>query len=115
MGGLSGGNRDYLGPATGTFSSAVTTQVLGAMLNKPSLEDPSMNVVTPGDSTKSFLMYKVDSNAAGDPLLSSLTTGCAAGDLGNCGTGMPYPGATLLPQATRDTIRSWINQGAQNN
>ncbi len=109
------GNRDYLGPPTGTYSAAVITQILDAMVGKPSLEDPSMNVVTAGEPTMSFLMYKMDGNAAGEPLLSSLT--CTTGELGNCGTAMPYPGipGTTLPQATRDTVRSWIAQGAKNN
>jgi hypothetical protein len=109
------GNRDYLGPPTGPYSAAVITQILGAMVGKPSLEDPSMNVVTAGDPTKSFLMYKIDFNLPGDPELSSLT--CTTGELGNCGTVMPYPGLpdTNLSQAMRDTIRSWITQGAQNN
>jgi hypothetical protein len=107
-----GGDRDYLGPPTGAYSAAVITQILGAIVGTPSLEDPSMNVVTAGEPTKSFLMYKIDGNSTVDPQLSSLT---CTGDLGNCGTAMPYPGIAILPQATRDTIRTWINQGAMNN
>ena len=108
------GNRDYLGPTTGAYSAAVITQILGAMVGKPSFEDPAMDVVTAGDPTKSFLMYKMDGDSTGDPLLSSLT---CTGELGNCGTAMPYPGiaGTTLPQAMRDTVRRWISQGAQNN
>jgi len=107
-------NRDYLGPppdggAFVPFTPAITMQVYTAMVGKPSLEDPSMNVVTAGDPTKSFLMYKMDGN------LTALGTQCMTGELANCGALMPFASPTALPQATRDKVRSWITQGAKNN
>ncbi|MGA7121677.1 MAG: hypothetical protein WBY94_16340 [Polyangiaceae bacterium] len=106
------GNRQYLGPApgSGTYTSAVITQVLGDILNVKSFEDLTMNVVTPGDATKSFLMYKMDGTQ--DMLDAQCTTGKLQPA---CGLLMPWASATVLPQAQRDTVRSWINQGAKNN
>jgi hypothetical protein len=34
---------------------------------------------------------------------------------GTCGSLMPLDGSGALPQAQRDLIRDWINQGALNN
>ncbi len=101
-----GGNRTYLGPATGSVDATV---VLSGFVGKPSFEAPSMNVVTAGDPTKSYLMFKMDGQ------LGSLSVACQSGDLGSCGALMPFGGSTPLPQATRDLVRSWITQGAKNN
>lgn len=106
MGLATGGDRTYLGPATGTVNATV---VLNGMVGKPSYEAPSVKVVAAGDPTKSFLMNKMDGQ------LSTLASACQSGDLGLCGALMPFGGSTPLPQATRDTIRNWIAQGANNN
>jgi hypothetical protein len=109
MGTVSGGNRDYLGPSSGAFTPATTTMVLGAMVGKPSLEDPSMNVVTVGDPTKSYLIYKIDGTQG------TLSAQCMTGELAGCGLLMPYGTTVPLPQATLDTIKNWVTQGALNN
>ncbi len=103
-----GGNRTYLGPATGSVDATV---VLSGMVGKPSFEAPSMNVITAGDPTKSYLMFKMD----GPQQLMTLASACQSGDLGTCGLTMPFGVSMPLPQATRDLVRSWITQGAKNN
>ncbi len=107
--GQAAGNRQYLGPMSGTYAAADITKVLGDILNVKSFADPTMNVVTPGDATKSFLMHKMD--GAQMSLAAQCTTGTPSPP---CGTLMPWLG-TILPQTQRDTVRSWINQGAKNN
>jgi hypothetical protein len=106
------GDRQYLGPVagSGTYTSAVITQVLADIVNVKSFEDLTMNVVTPGDATKSFLMYKMDGTQ--DMLDAQCTTGKLTPP---CGLLMPWASTTVLPQTQRDTVRSWINQGAKNN
>jgi hypothetical protein len=99
--------RPYLGPGSGTPSCATIDMIVSALM-KPSAEDPSMPLVTPGDATKSFLMHKMD-NTQG-------TLNCSAGDLGGvCGTFMPNMAVSILPQAKRDAVRAWINAGAPDN
>ncbi len=98
--------RPYLGPPTG---SASTTLILAGLVGKASAEDPTMPLVTAGDSTKSFLQYKMDGTQ------NTLAADCTTGDYGSCGLLMPETNAEPLPQATLDTVRAWINQGALNN
>ncbi len=100
-----GGNRAYLGPP---YSAGDPTTILAGLVGQPSVEDPSMNVVTAGSPTSSYLMLKMDG------ALAPLAAACASGALGQCGASMPM-GGQLLPQATRDTVRAWIAQGALNN
>jgi hypothetical protein len=99
-----GGNRAYLGPP---YSAGDPATILAGLVGQPSFEDPSMNVVSPGSPTTSYLMLKMDG------ALSPLAPACASGALGQCGAPMPM-GGQLLPQATRDMVRSWIAQGALN-
>jgi hypothetical protein len=41
---------------------------------------------------------------------------CSAGDFnGTCGGFMPDLAISILSQTKRDTVRSWINEGAPNN
>lgn len=64
----------------------------------------SMPYVTPGDPAKSFIMHKLD----GDQCM--LAEQCANR---TCNDTMPRDGQ--LPVETRDILRRWIAQGAQNN
>jgi hypothetical protein len=105
MGLGTGGNRTYLGPSNGAADPAA---IIAAMVGRPSFEDPSMNVVTAGDPTASFLMYKMDGE------LTALAPQCSSGDIGKCGALMPITASQMLPQATRDKVRAWIAQGANN-
>lgn len=74
-----------------------------------------MSFVAPGDPMHSFLMHKLDGDQCtlaqqcADSGLTSLTSGPTP-----CGNDMPN-GAAMLPPATRDAVRAWINQGAANN
>ncbi len=98
----------YLGNAAG---GADAGQVLMGLVGQPSAEDPQMNEVTAGDPARSFLMHKLDGdqcvyaaacNATNNPIFN------------NCGLQQPY-NSGVLDQATRDTMRRWIAQGARNN
>ena len=60
------------------------------LVGVPSGDSPEFNRVEPGDSASSYIMFMLD-----------------FGD-------MPKNGP-MLSQGTRDTIRNWIDQGAQNN
>lgn len=61
-------------------------------------------LVTAGDSALSYLMHKLDATHTLDTNLGGC--GCA-------GSGSPMPlGTDLLPQETRDLIRTWIDAGA---
>ena len=100
-----GGNRAYLGPP---YSAGDAAMILAGLVGQPSPEDPSMNVVTPGSPETSYLMQKMDGT------LLPLAAACASGDLGQCGSPMPL-NAVLLPQGARDTVRTWIAEGALNN
>jgi hypothetical protein len=111
---VSGLKRPYLGPSTGTASATTIGTVLEA-LAQPSSEDPSMPLVTPGDPTKSYLMYKMEGTQA------TLASSCQAGDdnggvagMGQCGLAMPETG-TILAQNLLDTVRAWVTEGAPNN
>ena len=81
--------------------------ILKAIINVKSAELPSMNYVTPGDLTNSFLMYKMDGE------LCQFTT-CSNNPVSSCGVVMPQL-QCALPGATRDIVRRWIAQGAMNN
>ena len=68
--------------------------------------------VVPGDSKSSFLMMKIDNTQ------TSVASKCTDPDgtlpPKNCGESMPQ-GDSMLPQADRDLVRKWIDQGAKNN
>ncbi len=119
-----GGSRQYFGPPTPP-TTATTTPSLTAIYNLfvtdatgkavPSTEDRTMDIVDPGDPTKSFLWYKINGTTAA----LDASNACGNGDLGLCGSAMPLPltgmTITLLPQADRDLFCNWIVQGAKNN
>jgi hypothetical protein len=100
-----GGNREYLGPA---YGAGDLPSIVAGLVGQPSFEDPSMDVVTAGSPETSFLIRKMEGE------LAPLAAACASGDLGQCGAPMPLS-AQPLPQATLDTVRSWIAQGALDN
>lgn len=104
----------YYGPATkDPAPTAAQLQVIfDASVGKPSSGNPDMDVIKASDPAHSFMMYKLD----GDPLAANGVTcetlTCSKGKDG-CLLAMPS-GGPQLPQATRDTIRRWIAQGAKN-
>jgi|SRR5580658_1666588 hypothetical protein len=126
--GESGGSRQYFGPpsppTTATTTPSLTTIyqqfVTGPTGPVASLEDPSMNIVDPGNPATSFLWLKLTMSTT--VLLSSPL--CSRGDYGSCGSQMPlnesFDGGAVppfmpLPQADLDLFCNWIVQGAMNN
>jgi hypothetical protein len=108
MGGISGGNREYFGPPSGTYMASDISTVLAGIVNKDSVEDPSMPVVTPGNTSKSYMWYKLNN------MQSTLAASCSASGLSPaCGTEMPN--GVTLPQSDLTIIENWITQGAKNN
>ena len=124
-----GGSRQYFGPPTPPLS-ATSTPSLTTIYNGfvktaagkavPSLENPTMDIVDPGDPSMSFLWLKLTTNS--DTLIAS--SSCNRGDLGTCGSQMPLPysadgGATgavvPLAQADLNVFCNWIAQGAKDN
>jgi len=98
----------FLGAPDGGADAAT---VLSGLVGKAAAEDPNMNLIAAGDPEHSYLMHKLDydqcqfgaeCDATKDPIFSG------------CGVGMPYQSGILDPD-TRDNIRRWIAQGAQNN
>jgi hypothetical protein len=75
-----------------------------SLVNVPSLELPSMDLVEPGDPTRSWLVYKLDGSR------HDFDMQCVGG---SCGGPMPLNRPQLLP-AERDAIRAWIMNGAVN-
>ena len=110
----------YLGKNGGGGGSADSYAVYSGLVGVHSKEDPSMNLVTAGDTSNSFLWHKVNDDQM---TLNSgtLATGCMKASAmcfdcttdAPCGGAMPYLGE---PLAADDlcTIESWIAQGAPN-
>lgn len=69
------------------------------LVNIPSSEAPSMNLVTPGDTDNSFLVRKIKGTLTGISCSSS------------CGAEMPI-GNAYPPQNLQD-LEDWIAKGAQ--
>ena len=97
----------YLGVPDGSVDPA---SILQKIVGVRSAEDPAMDFVAPGDPGQSYLMHKIDGDAC------TLAADCAKSaypELAQCGAPMPFE-AAMLPAATRDVVRAWIAQGAQN-
>jgi hypothetical protein len=90
----------------GTDASAVVTGIVGV----DSQEAPSVKLVAADNPGESFLMHKMD----GDECVFMVQCQATTTQYPNCGASMPYS-SNLLDPATRDTVRRWIAQGAQNN
>lgn len=97
----------YFGPKMGTATTpAQITTIFMQSVGVASTDNPDMKIIDPGKPETSFIMYKLDDEVK----CSKLT--CAAKN--ECLGSMPQ-GAAILSQADRDTIRSWIKNGALNN
>jgi hypothetical protein len=97
--------RPYLGNFDGgTDASAVVKGLVGVT----SPEDPKLDIVKAGDPASSYLMHKLDGDQC------QFAADCAQGQTQytDCGQTMPYS-SPALDEATRDTIRRWIAQGAK--
>jgi hypothetical protein len=71
----------------------------GNLVNVPSTEAAGLFRVKPGDIAASYLVHKLEGTQT---------------SVGGRGEQMPF-GAAPLPDAEIDLIRSWIEQGAQDN
>jgi hypothetical protein len=101
----------FLGYPEDAGTSADAATILATLVNQKSPENPEMNIVTPTDPEHSYMMHKLDDDQC------QFASTCDATENSKfklCGTGMPQLAAILDP-GTRDTIRRWIAQGAQNN
>jgi hypothetical protein len=79
-----------------------SSDIVAAMVDKPSLGGGQFKLIEPGNADKSWLYLKVTGKAA--------TAGCTGA---NCVTGtMPQGGAVTLTQAQQDALKKWINDGA---
>lgn len=120
--GNSGEENLYLGMNSGGGGSADISAVYSGLVGVASEEDPSMNLVTPGDPSSSYLWHKVvgdqNSNAAVASGCAKATTMCSdCNVMTPCGTFMPYYGEMLSGIAPDDlcTLQNWISEGAPNN
>jgi hypothetical protein len=113
----------YLGPSAsgGANSPSDLASIHAGLVGVKSVEDPSMNIVTPGDLEHSFLWHKVDGDENSD---STVVSGCQPQANGPnpcsdclpvapCGVQMPLGGA-LEPSAIC-VLQNWITSGAMNN
>jgi hypothetical protein len=112
----------FLSATSGDTAPVATSGVLvyGDIIGKKSIEDPSMNYVTPGNPTDSYVMRKLDgalmdiaSQCPSDNALYA-RYGSSYSFANACGGAMPE-GLGALDATSRDTIRRWIAQGALNN
>jgi hypothetical protein len=101
----------YLG-LPGDAGTPDASQILSGIVGVTSLEDSKMALVKAGDPTNSYLMHKLDDDQC------QFASECGPpqnGEMGIvCGVGMPYSSG-ILDLDTRDQVRRWIAQGAQNN
>lgn len=108
----------YLGLYSGG-GSVDSQAVYSGLVGVASKEDPSMNLVTAGDSSNSYLWHKLlgdqNSNASIAGACEKAATTCMDCTTSTpCGGSMPYIGAPLAPNDL-SAIESWISQGAPNN
>lgn len=99
------GYQPYLGEVDQEETPSDIQLIRDIIISQDSHVNPSMKIIDPGKPESSFLMHKMD----GDLDCTALT--CNDGD---CGDGMPQ-GTMPLKRETRDIVRTWIAQGAQDN
>ena len=99
------GYQPYLGEVNPESTPSDVALILATIVGQPSRAATSLAIVAPGDPAGSFLLHKMD---------GSLECTAFACDVG-CGDLMPLGSDEPLDRATRDTIRAWIAQGAEDN
>jgi hypothetical protein len=111
----------FLGPSSGPIDAATAKKIYDEIVGVKSLEDPSMDLVTPKAPDTSFLLQKVlwtegklASECAKAPSLCPSPT-CTTKT--PCGGDMPYLGEMLgiLDPTGLQNLTDWIAQGAKNN
>jgi hypothetical protein len=78
-------------------------ELRASLVDATSDERPGMKFVRPGDSAHSYLVEKIEGKM--------IDSNCADHD---CGGAMPLDNPALAPEI-RQTIRTWIDQGARDN
>lgn len=98
--------RPYLGPNKDTTAmQSDIDAIMASIVGVQSYYEPGMPIVKAGEPENSFLMYKLDGTFDCD----KLTCG------NDCGALMPQGVSDPVEQTSRDAVRRWIAQGAQNN
>jgi hypothetical protein len=113
----------YLGSSAngdgGAADAGDVAMVYSELLSRPSAEDPSMSLVSPGSLEESFLWHKVDGDQNTDP---GVVSGCqpaatGASPCSDCVSGAPcgaqMPFAAVLDPPSVCVIRSWIVEGSK--
>jgi hypothetical protein len=108
-----------LGDKTDPMLSDFAGQVYMNIVNKNTVEAPSMVFVKPNDPGNSFLYLKVTGQLSGATCMANnmliQTYGGQCSCNGNpCGGQMPEQQAALS-SGDQDTIKNWISQGAMQN
>ncbi|MEI9941935.1 MAG: hypothetical protein WDO69_32370 [Pseudomonadota bacterium] len=81
-----------------------SSDIVKALVGKPSIGGGQFNLIEPGNADKSWLYLKVTGKAA--------TAGCTS-SAGTCQTeSMPQGGGITVTQAQQDALKAWINAGA---
>ena len=99
------GYQPYLGEVNPETQPSDVDLIFMTNVGADSVRAPSMKIIDPGKPETSFLMHKMD----GD--LDCAELECEAGD---CLKSMPQ-GSGILPRESRDKVRNWILQGAEQN
>ncbi|HET7544944.1 MAG TPA: hypothetical protein VFK05_33995 [Polyangiaceae bacterium] len=83
-----------------------SSDIVAALVNKPSIGGGQFKLIEPGNADKSWLYLKVTGKAA--------SAGCSTtANGGVCSTEtMPRGGGVTLTQAQQDALKKWINDGA---
>jgi hypothetical protein len=111
----------FLGPSSLPIDAATAKMIYGEIVGVKSLEDPSMDLVTPKDPDRSYLLQKVlwtegklASECAKAPSLCPSPT-CTTKT--PCGADMPFLGEMLglLDPMGLQNLTDWIAQGAKDN
>jgi hypothetical protein len=102
----------FLGYPPDAGMTATPAMILAGIVGQASPEDTTMDIVQAGDPGASYLMHKLDDDQCQFAVTCNATHNLV---FSLCGLGMPYGTNMVLPEETRDTIRRWIAQGAQNN
>ncbi len=97
------GYQPYLGEVNPETTPSDIALILSTIVDQDS-HLATMKIVDPSSPETSFLMHKMDGDL-------DCPLGCPGDD---CADSMPQ-GVSPLPRATRDTVRNWIAQGAQDN
>ncbi|MFT3768622.1 MAG: hypothetical protein QM820_24515 [Minicystis sp.] len=110
------GGQHYYGPKNSdpAPTAAQIQAIFDQSVDKPSVANPTMKVIAPGDPANSFMLYKLDGDPSAkdkDAQVSCDKLACAADK--TCLDAMPQ-GGPQLPADKRDTLRRWIAQGAKN-